>query len=80
VSVPDTIQGLLIARIDRLDEKLKQLVRQAAVIGRSFLYRVLNAVLENDPDLAMELDKLQSVEMIQEKQRIPSLNISSGML
>ena len=31
VSVPDTIQGLLIARIDRLDEDLKRVVRRAAV-------------------------------------------------
>jgi class 3 adenylate cyclase/tetratricopeptide (TPR) repeat protein len=73
VTVPDTIQGLLIARIDRLDENLKRVVRRAAVIGRAFLYRVLNAVLDDDRQLEGQLDQLQSVELIREKQRIPEL-------
>jgi class 3 adenylate cyclase/tetratricopeptide (TPR) repeat protein len=73
VTVPDTIQGLLIARIDRLDEDLKRVVRRAAVIGRAFLYRVLNAVLDDDRQLEGQLDQLQSVELIREKQRIPEL-------
>jgi predicted ATPase len=47
VHVPDTVQGLLIARIDRLDEKLKKVVRRAAVIGRAFLYRILIAVVDD---------------------------------
>jgi class 3 adenylate cyclase/tetratricopeptide (TPR) repeat protein len=73
VTVPDTIQGLLITRIDRLDENLKRVVRRAAVIGRAFLYRVLNAVLDDDLQLEGQLDQLQSVELIQEKQQIPEL-------
>jgi class 3 adenylate cyclase/tetratricopeptide (TPR) repeat protein len=73
VTVPDTIQGLLIARIDRLDEHLKQVVRQAAVIGRAFLYRILNAIVDDAPDLDQQLDQLQRVELIQEQQRIPEL-------
>jgi class 3 adenylate cyclase/tetratricopeptide (TPR) repeat protein len=73
VSVPDTILGLLIARIDRLDENLKRVVRRAAVIGRAFLYRVLDAVLEDDRDLDQELQRLQSAELIQEVQRLPEL-------
>ncbi len=73
VTVPDTIQGLLIARIDRLDEGLKRVVRRAAVIGRAFLFRVLNAILEDDQDLEGQLDQLQSVELILEKQRVPEL-------
>ncbi len=73
VAVPDTIQGLLIARIDRLEENLKRVVRRAAVIGRVFLYRVLNAVLEDDSNLEVELDQLEQVELIQEKQRLPEL-------
>jgi class 3 adenylate cyclase/tetratricopeptide (TPR) repeat protein len=73
VTVPDTIQGLLIARIDRLDEDLKRVVRSAAVIGRAFLYRVLNAVLANERNLEQQLDQLQQVELIQERKRIPEL-------
>ena len=73
INVPDTIQGLLIARIDRLDDHLKRLVRQAAVIGRSFLFRILNAVMREDSNLEQGLNQLQIIGMIQQKQRIPEL-------
>jgi class 3 adenylate cyclase/tetratricopeptide (TPR) repeat protein len=73
VTVPDTIQGLLIARIDRLDENLKRVVRRAAVIGRAFLYRILDAVLEEERDLENRVKQLQRVELIREKQQIPEL-------
>jgi class 3 adenylate cyclase/tetratricopeptide (TPR) repeat protein len=73
VTVPDTIQGLINSRIDRLDENLKLVVRRAAVIGRAFLFRVLNAILEEDGELVGQLDQLQGVELIQEVQRIPEL-------
>jgi class 3 adenylate cyclase/tetratricopeptide (TPR) repeat protein len=73
VTVPDTIQGLLIARIDRLEKNLKRVVRRAAVIGRTFLYRVLNAVLNEGQDLEGQLEQLQGVELILEKERIPEL-------
>ena len=73
MSVPDTIQGLLIARIDRLDDNLKRVVRRAAVIGRTFLYRVLDAVLENERELDNQVKHLQKVELILEKQQIPEL-------
>jgi class 3 adenylate cyclase/tetratricopeptide (TPR) repeat protein len=73
VSVPDTIQGLIMARIDRLEDDLKRVIRRAAVIGRSFLYRILNAVLTHEDDLEGQLDQLQRVELIREKQQIPEL-------
>ena len=36
VEIPDNLQGLLLARIDRLPEDVKQTLRIAAVIGRQF--------------------------------------------
>jgi predicted ATPase/class 3 adenylate cyclase len=73
VHVPDTIQGLLIARIDRLDENLKYVVRRAAVIGRAFLYRILSAVVGDERPLEHELIQLQTAELIQELQPLPEL-------
>lgn len=43
--IPDTLQGLLLARIDRLPEEVKRTLRVAAVIGRQFSVRVLEQVL-----------------------------------
>ena len=46
VEIPDNLQGLLLARIDRLPEEVKHTLRVAAVIGRQFQLSVLERVLE----------------------------------
>jgi class 3 adenylate cyclase len=46
VDIPDTLQGLLLARIDRLPEEAKHTLRVASVIGRQFPVKVLQQVLE----------------------------------
>ncbi|MDQ2807223.1 MAG: AAA family ATPase [Chloroflexota bacterium] len=48
VEIPDNLQGLLLARIDRLPEDVKRTLRVASVIGRQFSVRVLEAVLSKD--------------------------------
>jgi len=45
VDIPDNLQGLLLARIDRLPEDVKRTLRVASVIGRQFSVRVLEEVL-----------------------------------
>ena len=46
VEIPDNLEGLLMARIDRLPSEAKHILRVAAVIGRQFPLRVLEHVLE----------------------------------
>jgi len=48
VEIPDTLQSLLLARIDRLPEDVKHTLRVAAVIGRQFPVRVLAEVLDGE--------------------------------
>ena len=72
-TIPDTIQGVIMARVDRLDEEIKQVLRTAAVIGRSFLYRILKTVAEEVREVDRDLDQLQTVELIRVKQKIPEL-------
>jgi class 3 adenylate cyclase len=50
VEIPDTIHGLLLARIDRLPEEAKRALRVASVIGRQFSVRVLEEVLTTTAD------------------------------
>ncbi len=60
--VPDTIHDVVMARIDRLPEQLKQLLQIAAVIGREFSLRLLSAVwrgAERIEDLLRELTRLE---------------------
>jgi predicted ATPase len=46
--IPDTLQGLLLARIDRLPDDAKYALRVAAVIGRQFPLKVLEQVLQEE--------------------------------
>jgi class 3 adenylate cyclase len=50
VEIPDNLEGLLMARIDRLPDEAKHILRVAAVIGRQFPLRVLEYVLEKGPE------------------------------
>jgi class 3 adenylate cyclase/tetratricopeptide (TPR) repeat protein len=43
-SVPDTVEGVVLSRIDRLPPQEQLTLKVAAVIGRSFLYRTLRDV------------------------------------
>ena len=45
MTVPDTIQGVLMARIDRLPEDAKRTLQVASVIGRQFRASILEEVL-----------------------------------
>jgi ABC-type oligopeptide transport system substrate-binding subunit len=73
ITIPDTLQGVLLARIDRLQEETKRVLQMAAVIGRLFLYRVLGAIATAERDLDGQLWALQQEEMIRERARLPEL-------
>jgi len=73
VRLPDTLQGALVARIDRLQEDARRVLQMAAVIGRVFLYRILEAIAAEERELDQRLLTLQREEMIRERARIPEL-------
>jgi len=62
VEIPETIHGLLLARIDRLASEPRRALRVASVIGREFdaklLERVLTAGGEHTATLSDDLDAL----------------------
>jgi predicted ATPase len=47
IEIPDTLQGVIMARIDRLPADAKHTLQVASVIGRRFPVKVLEMVLEN---------------------------------
>ncbi len=48
LDIPDTLQGVLAARIDRLPEEARYVLQIASVIGRKFYVNILAAVLEGE--------------------------------
>jgi len=73
IEVPDTLQGIIAARIDRVEESLKRIMQVASVIGREFAFRVLETILGMQKELKSQLHNLQGLEFISEKQLFPEL-------
>lgn len=73
ISLPDNLQALLIARIDRLDAEIRRTLQLASVIGRSFFFRILERLDEATDQLNRHLTALQRVELIREAARFPEL-------
>src|SRR5262249_2906561 len=69
VVVPDTIQGVLSARIDRLPEAHKHLLQTASVLGREFSPRLLQALWEESTPLDPLLLDLKRLEFLYERAR-----------
>jgi oligopeptide transport system substrate-binding protein len=71
MDIPDTVQGVLRARIDMLEEGPRQLLQIGAVIGKSFLVSVLERVSGDAWELAGHLQALRKAELICEERRLP---------
>ena len=66
ITVPDTVQDVLSARIDRLGEGQKRTVQTASVIGRQFALELLQRVSDVQDQLERSLAELTRIEMIYE--------------
>ena len=64
LEVPTTVQGVLLARIDRLPEEVKEVLQVAAVIGRVFSYPLLARVVQRSAELEQLLLHLEEQEFI----------------
>jgi len=73
IQVPDTLQGIIAARIDRVEEDLKRIMQVASVIGREFAFRVLQTIMGMREGLKSHLLNLQGLEFISEKRLFPEL-------
>ena len=72
-AIPDNLQSLLAARMDRLEESTRGTLQLASVIGRSFYHRVLQAVDEASHELDKHLSTLLRMELIREAARVPEI-------
>ena len=71
LAIPETIQGIIMARLDRLGEGGKRTVQLASVIGRQFLVRLLERVAGLTGKLEGLLRELKALEIIYEQGMIP---------
>jgi class 3 adenylate cyclase/tetratricopeptide (TPR) repeat protein len=69
--IPDTIQGIIMARLDRLGEDGKRTVQLASVIGRQFLKRLLGRIAGLTHELDGLLGELKTLEIVYELGLLP---------
>ena len=58
VAVPESIQGVILSRVDRLRQETRQVLQSASVIGRVFRRRLLAHVTRQESDLDRALWEL----------------------
>jgi len=69
VTVPGTVQEVILSRVDRLDPGAKQILQLAAVIGRSFPEHLLPRLAADPARIAEALRKLLDAQMLVERVR-----------
>ena len=71
ISLPNTVQAVIRARLDRLDRHSRESLRLASVIGREFTRRILEQISSSGERLSKSLEELKILELIQQIRVIP---------
>ncbi len=76
LTLPTTVQGVLLARVDRLNPNLRGLLQVASVLGRVFTYRLLGAVANLDEGLDSALLQLEDLDLVYQSALAPERQYS----
>lgn len=70
LAIPDTIDQVVMARLDRLDEPVRLVAQYASVIGKQFSVSILQELIDLAPSILTKyLDQLQTAGIIQPTNR-----------
>jgi class 3 adenylate cyclase/tetratricopeptide (TPR) repeat protein len=73
VRIPDTVQEVILSRIDRLERPARAALQLASVIGREFALHLLERISDLEARLEAALSELKGLELIYEKTWYPEL-------
>lgn len=73
LQIPDTVEGIVLARLDALHATMKRVLQCASVIGQEFQYQTLNHVIEARERLKGHLLTLADGDYILQQALIPQL-------
>ena len=71
--LPDTVQGVIRARLDKLDSQALEVVRVASVIGWEFDRSLLVEVVARGVDLRLAIEALETAGLIQQTSLAPTI-------
>jgi len=73
ISVPDTIQSVVLSRVDRLASEAKYVLQCASVIGRLFKHKLLEHLTQKQQELDGYITEFEERDLIYEERTIPEL-------
>jgi class 3 adenylate cyclase/tetratricopeptide (TPR) repeat protein len=71
--ISPTVQGVISARLDRLEKEMKRILQEASVIGRAFLYKIIKEITQLREQLDRCLGGLERLDLIRMKSLEPDL-------
>jgi len=71
--IPSTVQGIITARLDRLERETKRILQEASVIGRAFLYEILRRITDLKDVVDKSLNGLERLDFIRTRTLQPNL-------
>jgi tetratricopeptide (TPR) repeat protein len=72
-NIPSTVQGVISARLDRLETETKRILQEASVIGRAFFYEILKRITELRDQIDKSLMGLERLDLIRTRTLQPDL-------
>jgi predicted ATPase/class 3 adenylate cyclase len=74
--VPESVQSVILSRLDHLDERLKRVLQTASVTGRVFRRRVLAHTMQQEAELESTLWELEEHALVYQERAIPEVEYS----
>ena len=74
IRVPDTVQEVILSRIDRLEHQTREAIQLASVIGREFTFRLLYRIFDEEVKLDERMEELKVLELIHQKAYFPEIS------
>jgi tetratricopeptide (TPR) repeat protein len=73
LEIPESIQEIVLSRVDRLKEPSKKTIQAASVIGREFTLKLLARQEELERQLKRYMKELKKLELVREKSLFPEI-------
>jgi ABC-type oligopeptide transport system substrate-binding subunit/class 3 adenylate cyclase len=71
IDVPETVEKVILARLDRLSPEVHDVIRAASVLGRQFGLPLLEVVAGGPASLPQSLRELERLDLVREARRWP---------
>jgi class 3 adenylate cyclase/tetratricopeptide (TPR) repeat protein len=71
VALPESVQSVILSRVDRLERELKAVLESASVIGRIFRRRLLAYTMGEATELEQALGELEDRQLIYQERVVP---------